>query len=118
MNFLKRLNNSIEVKAVAPIVGMLPINRGFEQMVRVGENVILYPQDTGERYLTKGLNLNDAVSTITGKNMRKAGQVRLTHTKVKATEKKTLQEYLHISKSKEFSSEQIREMRIMKKAMV
>jgi HK97 family phage portal protein len=116
MNFLKRLNNSIEVKAVAPIVGML--QRGIsEQTVRIGENVILYPQDTGERYLSKGYNLNDAVSTIVGKNMRKAGQVRLTHTKVKDTEKKTLQEYLHLSKVKEFSAEQVREMRIMRKAM-
>jgi hypothetical protein len=101
MNLLSRLNKTIEVKAVAPIVGML--QRGInEQMFNVGGEVKLYPQDTGERYISKGYNLNDSVSTIVGKNMRKAGQVRLTHTKVKDTEKKTLQEYLHLSKVKEF----------------
>ncbi len=116
MNLLRKLNNSIEAKAFLP-GSTLPIPIRQEYM-RLGDDIILYPQDSGERYLTKGFNLNDAVSTIVGKNQRKAGQVRLTHTKVKATEKKTLQEYLELSRKKEFSAEQVREMRIMRKALV
>jgi HK97 family phage portal protein len=118
MNLLRKLNNSIETKATPFINGStlpLPLRQEY---LRLGSDIVLYPQDNGERYLTKGLNLNDAVSTITGKNQRKAGQVRLTHTKVKPTEKKTLQEYLHLSSAKEFSASQVREMRIMRKAMI
>lgn len=114
MNFLRKLNDSLEAKAFG---STLPIPMRQEYL-RLGSDIVFYPQDNGERYLTKGLNLNDAVSTIVGKNQRKAGQVRLTHTKVKASEKKTLQEYLELSKKKEFSAQQVREMRVMRKALV
>jgi HK97 family phage portal protein len=114
MNFLRKLNDSLEAKAFG---STLPIPMRQEYL-RLGSDIVLYPQDNGERYLTKGLNLNDAVSTIVGKNQRKAGQVRLTHTKVKATEKKTLQDYLYLSNSKVFTREIVQEMRVMRKALV
>ncbi len=127
MNLLRKLNNSIEVKANR----LMPMSIGdwpspvVQDIKQLGNDIVLYPQDNGYTYLDKGYNLNDAVSTITGKNMRKAGQVRFTHTKVKRGEKKTLQEYLALQKSIHLTSGDVftaaklkKEIKAMRKAMI
>jgi HK97 family phage portal protein len=114
MNFLQRINNSIEVKA-------LPIHIGYSSTLPayypIGNDITLYSQDDGQRYLSKGYNLNDAVYSIVSKNAEKAGQIRLYHSKVKKTERKTLHEYNELSKGA-INNKILQELTIMKKAMV
>jgi hypothetical protein len=76
-------------KAQAPVrttngpLPIIPNNTRF-----FGNELTLYAQDTGENYITKGYNLNDAVYSIVSKNAEKAGQVRLYHARIKKKREK------------------------------
>ncbi len=83
----------------------------------VGNDIILYPSDSGINYLTKGYNLNDAVYAIVSKNAEKMGQVRMYHAKVKKDERKTLSEYNYITKGN-IGKRELKEMKRMRKSMI
>jgi HK97 family phage portal protein len=83
----------------------------------VGNEITFYPEDSGERFINKGYNLNDAIYSIVSKNAEKCGQVRFYHTRVKKSETKTLREYNALSKGV-ISRDVINELKLMKKAMV
>jgi HK97 family phage portal protein len=82
----------------------------------IGNELTVYPQDSGERYITKGYNLNDGVFSIVSKNAEKAGQIRMYHAKIKRNERKTLQEYNALQKGA-ISEKMVKELSRMRKAM-
>jgi HK97 family phage portal protein len=86
------------------------------ELLQIGRELTVYPQDAGERYVSKGYQLNDAVYSICSKNAEKAGQVRLYHMKVKRSEQKTREEYLALQKAA-ITQKSLMEMNRMRKAM-
>lgn len=121
MNFLTRLNNSLSVRdRYQPLFDTATrmIHPAFyDGRQYVGDNVTLYPSDNGERYITKGYNLNDAVYSIVSKNAEKCSQIRFYHSRVKKDERKTLQEYNRLAKGT-VGTREIKEMAIMRKSMI
>jgi HK97 family phage portal protein len=105
----------IERKAISTTVPMRLPTR--QELLSIGRELTLYPQDGGERFVNKGYNLNDGVYSICSKNAEKAGQVRLYHGKVKREERKTLQEYLQLQKQA-VTQKSLIEMQKMRKAMI
>jgi HK97 family phage portal protein len=87
------------------------------QFQKVGDEIVLYPQDTGQRYLDKGYNLNDGVYSIVSKNAEKASQIRMYHSRIKKEERKTLHEYNQLSKGA-INNKVLKELEVMRKAMV
>lgn len=116
MKLLEVLNNSIKA---LPVLSRQPLPAiSFADPLRmIGNEIQMYPQDNGERYLSKGYNLNDAVFSIVSKNAEKAGQVRFYHSKVKKDETKTLSEYKELSKGA-LGPKALKELGIMRKAMI
>jgi phage portal protein BeeE len=86
------------------------------ELRQVGNEITLYPLDGGERYITKGYQLNDACYSIVSKNAEKAGQIRFTHNRIKRTERKTREEYDQLTKGT-ITQEVLKEARRMRKAM-
>lgn len=95
----------------------LSVRQTFNLPVRVGNEITFYSADNGEKYITKGYKLNDAVFSIVSTNSEKAGQVRLYHAKVKLSERKTLQEYNQLQKGG-INERKLKELAKMQKAMV
>jgi HK97 family phage portal protein len=83
----------------------------------VGNEIKLYPQDTGAGFISKGYNLNDAIFSIVGKNAEKFGQPRLYHMVIQKDETKTLREYNQL-KNEPVTPHSVKEMRRMFKSMV
>jgi phage portal protein BeeE len=92
MTLVKRFAQTI------PISSQLPVRQDFNFPLRVGNEITFYTADNGERFITKGYRLNDAVFSIVSTNAEKAGQVRLYHSKVKYDQRKTLFEYAELQK--------------------
>lgn len=103
MSFLKRLHNALPDEKGLTITGYRsgsydPVY--FPPLTRnVGQSLELYPQDNGERYISKGYILNDAVYSIVSKCAKKLGQVPFHHVKIRKNERKTWQEYLTLTKN-------------------
>lgn len=121
MSFLQRLNNSIEVKGYQP-QGTLTVQQriiptDINDLRFIGDQVTFWPADGGQRFVNYGYNLNDAVYSIVSKNAEKAGQVRLYHSTIKPTEKRTAEEYKSLMAHFKGNRDQFRELQIMKKAM-
>jgi HK97 family phage portal protein len=124
-NFLKRLNNSIEVKGYQPAGGLTtrqvaqPLD--LNNLKFVGNDVTFYPADGGQRFINYGYNLNDGVYSIVSKNAEKAGQIRFYHSQVKKEEKSLLREYKSILKhfigNRDQAMELMRIRKYLKKAM-
>lgn len=120
MSFLKRLNSAIEVKGFQP-TGLVsrqaiqPANMNDLQFI--GNDVTLYPQDGGQRFINYGYYLNDGVYSIVSKNAEKAGQIRFYHSQIKPEEKSTLREYKSLLNNFRGNKDMAKELRRMKRAM-
>lgn len=101
--------------AVATTMNSLPVTRDLP-VVWKGNEITFYTADNGERFISKGYKLNDAVYSIVSTNSEKAGQVRLYHTKVKYGERKTMFEYTEIQKGG-LTLRKLIELQKMQKAM-
>lgn len=113
-----------ETKALSNLPAVIPrretnqIDVSFNELRTIGLNEItLYPEDNGERYISKGFSINDGVYSIVTKNAEKAGQIRLRHTRVKKNEQKTLREYHDLTKGP-ISHELMIELKRMRKSMI
>ncbi|MDW0238181.1 MAG: phage portal protein [Nitrososphaeraceae archaeon] len=113
MNFLQRLNNAVEFKGTQPS-GVLTT----DEPVIVGNDVVFYPGDSGERFVKYGYTMNDAVYSIVSKNSDKASQIPFYLAEVKDTEKKTYEEYKALMKYFKGQPKIAKELQIMKKAMI
>jgi HK97 family phage portal protein len=116
MNFLQRINSSIEVKGTQP-TGQLTV-RGQDDIVFLGNQVRYWPADNGQRFIKYGYKGNDAVYSIVSKNAEKAGQIRFYHSKIDPQEKKTLQEYKALLKGFTGNKHMAKELALMRKAMI
>jgi HK97 family phage portal protein len=122
MNFLQRINSSIEVKGTQP-EGNLTLQQPLQSLdlndIRfIGNEVKYYPADNGQRFITYGYKGNDAVYSIVSKNSEKAGQVRFYHSKIDKDEKKTLQEYKALLKGFVGNPKEAKELHLMRKSMI
>lgn len=96
---------------------LLPVRAALNTETRIiGNELTVYPEDSGERYIDKGYLRNDAVYSIVSKNAEKCSQVNLYHLSIKREERKTAQEYLQLTKGP-VNDKVIKEMGRMRKTM-
>lgn len=82
----------------------------------IGNEITIYPEDGGERYIDRGYKQNDGVYSIVSRNAEKCSQIRLYHTAIKRNEQKTAQEYLSLTKGA-WNEHTVKELAKMRKAM-
>jgi HK97 family phage portal protein len=122
MNFLQKLNSAIPAQSKAlTISGYRPgsVDPVYFPMVsarNVG-TIELYPNDSGELYVQKGYNLNDAVYSIVSKCAKKFSQVPFYHYKIKKGERKTWAEYMEMTKNG-ISREMLPDLKMMRKSAI
>lgn len=118
MSFFSRVNNALpDTKAITGFVPGSVDPVYFPQPRFLGQQITLYPQDNGERYVEKGYTLNDAVYSIVSKAAKKFGQVPFYHITVKRDERKTWEEYLQLTKNG-ISREMLAEVKLMRKKSI
>lgn len=119
MSLFSSLNGAMGTKALnnVPAVYQNPYNPTLPLIRQVGSELKLYPQDTGQKFIDKGYNLNDAIYSIVGKNAEKFSQPPVYHLKIQKDERKTLREYL-LLKKEPVTTHAVKELRRMYKSMV
>lgn len=118
MSLPARINSLLEK---LPGTSLLPVQRNLPQLTgpeirMIGNEISIYPEDGGERYVDKGYRRNDGVYSIVSRNAEKCSQVRLYHMAIKRGEQKTAQEYTALTKGA-WNDKVIKEMGKMRKAM-
>jgi HK97 family phage portal protein len=116
MSLLQRLHQSLSEKAYPVPQPMGSVPQVLSEYRMLGNEISIYPEDTGERYIRKGYQLNDSVFSIVNKNLKKCRQIRFYPVKISRNERSKAREYTELSKGS-FSLKKVQEMAKLQKAM-
>lgn len=95
MNLLRRVNDYL--KASVPTFNV-PSRTFANDLMRINEDVTIYPYGKDVTFIEEGYKKNFAVHTVVKKCVNKFSQVTFDHYRVKTDERKTWNEYVNLSR--------------------